>query len=273
MLGSLVVVYPTSHQGGTLVFRHQDQEAKFDSASILSEASTPSVAYAAFFGDVEHEVKPVESGYRVTLTYNIYLVDGQGPSIPAPATSACEDVLMETFRALLADETYLPEGGIIGFDLRHEYPIKAYPHELTDEERSLLPLLDAMKGRDAVLVKVCRALGLKVSIQMLYDDESDFKLVPELVDYQPNDCYDPFEELHEQGRVKRLVLDVWDRHGNKKDVDTTVHWATDMKPIDLKSGAICHPFVTYGNESELTEIYSKLCLIVEMEPAASRLTS
>jgi len=31
-----------------------------------------SISYAAFYGDVEHEVTEVKSGYRLTLTYNLY---------------------------------------------------------------------------------------------------------------------------------------------------------------------------------------------------------
>ena len=32
----------------------------------------PTLLWAAFFGDVEHQVLPVASGIRLTLTYNIF---------------------------------------------------------------------------------------------------------------------------------------------------------------------------------------------------------
>jgi hypothetical protein len=32
----------------------------------------------AFFGDIEHEIAPVTSGHRITLTYNLYFDHG-GP--------------------------------------------------------------------------------------------------------------------------------------------------------------------------------------------------
>ncbi|KAF5374125.1 hypothetical protein D9615_008850 [Tricholomella constricta] len=73
MFGSLVVAFPTSHEGGALVLRHDDQEWTFDSASLTREQAEPSVAYIAFFSDIDHEVTLVTSGYRVTLTYNLYL--------------------------------------------------------------------------------------------------------------------------------------------------------------------------------------------------------
>jgi len=45
----------------------------------------PSIAYVAFFSDIEHEVAPVISGYRVTLTFNLY-IDASGP-VPSKDTS------------------------------------------------------------------------------------------------------------------------------------------------------------------------------------------
>ncbi|KAF8971147.1 hypothetical protein BDZ97DRAFT_1651431, partial [Flammula alnicola] len=74
MFGSLVVIFPTSHEGGSLMFHHEGQEQTFDTASAVSASSqtTPHAAFVAFFSDIEHEVSLVTSGYRVTLTYNLY---------------------------------------------------------------------------------------------------------------------------------------------------------------------------------------------------------
>jgi hypothetical protein len=75
MFGCLVIVFPTSHEGGALVIRHRGQEWTFDSSAALSAAGPSSIACAAFFSDVEHEVLLVTSGHRVTLTYNLYFDD------------------------------------------------------------------------------------------------------------------------------------------------------------------------------------------------------
>ena len=72
MFGSLVIVYPTPHEGGELVLRHEGKEWTFDSARITAKQREPSLAYIAFYSDVEHEVLDVKSGYRVTVTYNLY---------------------------------------------------------------------------------------------------------------------------------------------------------------------------------------------------------
>ena len=59
--GSLVIVFPTKHKGGALVLRHGGGEWTFDSAKMVRTLVNPSVAYIAFYSDVEHEVTPVTS--------------------------------------------------------------------------------------------------------------------------------------------------------------------------------------------------------------------
>ena len=68
MFGSLVIVYPTAHQGGELLLRHKGREWKFEANALTSLRSSPSLAYVAFYSDIEHEVLKVTDGSRVTLT-------------------------------------------------------------------------------------------------------------------------------------------------------------------------------------------------------------
>jgi len=72
MFGSLVIVLPTNHEGGSLTFRHRGLEYSFDSAKAVAldeNTTNPQVAYVAFYSDVEHEVSIVQSGYRVLTTF------------------------------------------------------------------------------------------------------------------------------------------------------------------------------------------------------------
>ncbi|KAH9968341.1 hypothetical protein BGW80DRAFT_1209075, partial [Lactifluus volemus] len=128
MFGSLVVVFPTSHEGGTLVIRHRGQEWSFDSSTALSAALPTSIAYAAFFCDVEHEVQPVTSGHRVTLTYNLYFDEDERVSakdlvsgFPSFPQELEENVFRSRFEALLKNPEFLPDGGTLGFGMRHKY--------------------------------------------------------------------------------------------------------------------------------------------------------
>lgn len=64
MFGSLVVAFPTEHEGGELVLRprNMDTEVCLDFSQWLGAKEEPHVAYACFFGDVEHEVYEVTKG-------------------------------------------------------------------------------------------------------------------------------------------------------------------------------------------------------------------
>ncbi|KAF8955841.1 hypothetical protein BDZ97DRAFT_1764411 [Flammula alnicola] len=105
MFGSLVVVLPTRHEGGSLVFRHRGREWTFDSAKAVSTPTSPHAAFVAFFSDVEHEVTPVTSGYRVTLTYNLYYAK-QVSRFPPSAVVGVDNTLARmksTLQSVLAD--------------------------------------------------------------------------------------------------------------------------------------------------------------------------
>lgn len=76
--GSLVLCLPTVHVGGALVVRHGGQTVRHDwsAGTGLNEgdAGPPTLQWAAFYSDCEHEVLEVTAGHRVTLTYNLYSV-------------------------------------------------------------------------------------------------------------------------------------------------------------------------------------------------------
>lgn len=67
MFGTLVVTLPSLHEGGDLVIRHAGRETTLD----LRGGAPSEIRYAAFYADCEHEVKPVRSGHRVCLIYNL----------------------------------------------------------------------------------------------------------------------------------------------------------------------------------------------------------
>lgn len=70
-LGTLLIALPSSHQGGQLLVRHHGQQIQFGFSDTEPEATR--VEFAAFYTDCEHEVQPVQSGWRVTLSYKIVL--------------------------------------------------------------------------------------------------------------------------------------------------------------------------------------------------------
>lgn len=65
MVATLVVSLPSVHTGGELVVSHGGQSRTY------RHTDRDTVGFVAFYADCLHEVRPVRSGRRVTLTYNL----------------------------------------------------------------------------------------------------------------------------------------------------------------------------------------------------------
>jgi hypothetical protein len=84
MFGTLLLQLPSPHSGGELRIRHGSREARID----LSATDCSELGFAAFYADCEHEVRPVESGHRVCLVFN--LLRGAASDTP-PASAPSHD--------------------------------------------------------------------------------------------------------------------------------------------------------------------------------------
>ncbi|KIM35884.1 hypothetical protein M413DRAFT_324542 [Hebeloma cylindrosporum] len=153
MFGSLVIVLPTNHEGGSLTFRHRGLEYVFDSAKAVAlqeNTTTPHVAYVAFYSDVEHEVSIVKSGYRVTLTYNLYWAKDIQPPSDNILINDARDRFKSAFDTLLKSPEFLPKGGFVGFGLAHQYPFATHSGGPRVPSRKMSEIEDELKGMDAI---------------------------------------------------------------------------------------------------------------------------
>jgi hypothetical protein len=270
MFGSLVVVFPTPHEGGALFLRHHGHEWIFDSGQALAAVGQPTIGYVAFFSDVEHEVAPVTSGHRITLTYNLYFDDG-GPVSENDAVSEHlippqppnQEGFHEALKALLGNPEFMADGGTLGFGLRHVYPIK----------ENLNHVYDVLKGSDAVVYQSMCALGFEPVLYVYYDeDEYDDALQGAMVDrlISFSDVFD--------GRVVDLVQEAGgipvredraelDRYSTLKDSEP-VEWVTPRTRHNRQEAA----FGSYGNEPSVTWAYGDVCMIVRIGKAGDRMT-
>ncbi|TMW62129.1 hypothetical protein Poli38472_009622 [Pythium oligandrum] len=97
MFGSLVIVLPSVFTGGELVVHGPGGRHGESFVWDPSVKSTFGLQYAAFYGDCEHEVKSVTSGYRVCLTYNLIAAATDVEDLPK--VNACTDVYKEVCSA------------------------------------------------------------------------------------------------------------------------------------------------------------------------------
>ena len=306
MFGSLVVVFPTPHEGGALLLRHHGQEWIFDSAKALAAVDKPTIGYVAFFSDIEHEVAPVISGHRITLTYNLYFDDDGGPVsennaasnhlIPPELQLPNQEGFREAFKALLGNPEFMADGGTLAFGLRHVYPIK----------ESLKHVYNILKGSDAVVFQCMRALGFDPVLYVYYNkvevndkdeeqEEWEEQKEREEEDEDKDEDKDKDDSNPPQGAIidrliifgdsyyEKSVLDVVQEKGgipvrqdggkapSYRDPDfenpEPVEWVTRLTTYNRQRDA----FAAYGNEATLSWAYGDVCMIVRIGKAGDRL--
>jgi hypothetical protein len=274
MVGSLVVVLPTKHEGGALLFRHGGREFTFDSANAVATTGegAPQAAYVAFYSDVEHEVTPVTSGYRVTLTYNLYLATPGSPITAPPAPSAELQTDISHFRAqmkttlttLLNQPTFLPLGGYLGFGLSHRYPFSS--------KTDLSKIEDSLKGTDATLAQICDDLHLSYELQAVYADENAqgvWALVDEFPRFEgwPSDESEIIECLKQAGYNPTIVYDVLKGLERRHTDDAQpILWMKQPTSVNAFETA----YISYGNEATLDYAYGDVCLVADVLSGTAR---
>lgn len=275
MLGSLVIIYPTAHEGGELVLRHKDREWKFDANSLTVSQNSPSLAYVAFYSDIEHEVLEVTDGRRVTITYNLYLVNpARKPEAMAVAPDLkCVSNLETTLGGLLKSPEFLPSGGTLGFGLAHLYPVSF--------DTKLQEMAIYLKGEDAHVYRACRDLQLKPLLRIIYDDyhsgdyANEYGIMLDRIEKGPEYDYEcsSYEEIlvsNLGGVAVNRIADAFIEDSywvDERDVEG--EFITWVSPLNERN-QLQDLRMAYGNEVEAGYIYCRPCIIVRVPAASDR---
>jgi predicted 2-oxoglutarate/Fe(II)-dependent dioxygenase YbiX len=114
MVATLVIALPSTYSGGELIVRHDGMEQTID----FSDAeSSFDIHYAAFYADCEHEVRPVKSGHRICLVYNLILTRSRKP-VTAPRITEHSDKLQKLLHQWRTDKNAPAK---VAFLLEHQY--------------------------------------------------------------------------------------------------------------------------------------------------------
>ena len=161
MFGTLVVCLPSQFANGKLVLSHRGVVQKFDWGHAIQAQKKPNqLHWAAFFGDVDHQIERIWSGARVTLTYLLRRGAGGPPSREAAGEDLAPRV-QEAWQALLADQSFLPDGGILAYPCCHLYHQDArFQQKQSPITRQSVTML---KGRDHLVAATALQAGLKVT--------------------------------------------------------------------------------------------------------------
>ena len=233
MFGSLVVCLPSQFTGGALVTRHQGRQVTFDWSS-----SSPATQWAAFYSDVEHEVLPVTSGHRITLTYNLYFAAPFQP--PPPSCDVTVSPLYRELQSALQSPNFIKEGGTLGFFCQHKYiRDKCAGFEEMD-------VVSFLKGGDMIVYQAARALGLPVSLKPIskltvYDDDEEKgeeyvinTFAHKVKEYEWG-CDERLEELQnifgEVTTTEHIHWCVWSEQRNEPLLSTSFMYGNDAASI------------------------------------------
>ena len=241
MFGSLVVSLPAQFEGGALVTRHQGREVRFDWSS-----SSTTAQWAAFYSDVEHEVLPVTSGHRFTLTYNLYRTSSS--CHPVSFDIAMNPLYKELLAALQMPH-FMREGGTLGFFCQYRY----VECESLDSDISDCALF--LKGEDMVVYQVAKSVGLNVKLRPICRG-NDWQKKRDYI--APTFKYKYSESCEEEDAAFNNLKIVF----GEKNVSATSHIAwcvwSDERKVPMCS------YVTYGNEPTCETLYQSAALLVEV---------
>jgi hypothetical protein len=155
MFGTLVVALPSAHEGGDLLVRHAGRE----SVVSLCNSDPGEVRYASFYADCEHEVRPVTSGHRICLVYNLVQTARSGLPVPPDNRHAAEGAakLLEPWTAPGGEPRKLV------YLLEHRY---------TQAALSFAGLKGADAARAAVLKEAAARVGCALHLGIVHIEES-----------------------------------------------------------------------------------------------------
>jgi len=161
MFGTLVVCLPSCFWRGALSLTHCGLVERFDWGSeITNQRKATQLHWAAFFGDVDHQIERVGLGARVTLTYLLRRGSRSMPSRSIPKRDL-PSAIQEAWQGLVADTSFLPQGGVVGYPCRH-----LYHHDARFQVKQK-PLdqhsANMLKGRDQLVAAAALQAGLNVT--------------------------------------------------------------------------------------------------------------
>jgi hypothetical protein len=186
MFATMVLVMPSDHRGGELVVKHLGREVVIDPRP----AEPSEIGFAAFYADCVHEVRPVETGYRLVLVYNLRLV-GKKRLLKAPDYRAEHGRVVELLRNWAGTED---EPDKLILPLEHAY---------TPAELSFHALKGADAGLASVLVKAAAEAEVSFPLAAIFKHDgrySNEQIAAALIADLP--CN---QRIHHQANKRRAV--------------------------------------------------------------------
>jgi len=209
MFATLLISLPSVHSGGELFIRFDGQEEKVDFSVAASNYKIP---YTAFFADCEHEVKPVKSGYRVNLVYNL-VQKSSTKKIGGQKLSSNAEKVQQALEPLFKELDHLPKAILLG-------------HEYTPTNFSLGPLKHHDRPRALALMQAAEQMGYfaKLGLVTCYKMGALEGVYVDYGGYGRRNYYDDEEEEEEENLEDGTMGELYEEYIRVKN------WGADNLP-------------------------------------------
>lgn len=277
MFGTLVVSLPSQFHGGDLILTHRGVVHKVSWGHAIAQQANPNeLHWAAFFGDVDHEIEQVWGGARITLTY---LLRHGAASAPArdDANKDLAPLIQAAWQVLLADKEFLPKGGVVGYPCCHLYHQDARCQRkptLVDREFS-----NILKSRDHLVAATAIRAGLRVTFNpYMFENSADQTWQLERFPTAKEKSYLGWQMEESDLEAALPIL----ASSTDEDDDFGVTWlesppssantsrqSAETRDPERPAAALLHscdycPWGYFGNESSESDFYTFAALHVEI---------
>ncbi|KAJ3128733.1 hypothetical protein HK098_003726 [Nowakowskiella sp. JEL0407] len=260
MFGSLVIGLPILHEGGELVVRHHGQSQTFS----FKPQDRCELTWAAFYSDCEHEILPVKSGLRITLTFNLYWSESKIPL----DLDITKYPIYHMLKQIKENSFFVNSGYNLAFGLQY-----AYPFESGTQVKKYLSIKE-LKGCDVLIHLAALHLGLRVELKPAYVvnfEQEDFELTKLENDLNFGNSYEDGANIALVVREKFDGLKTeysWDTQSALEDIASSIDSEIDKKLLWITFAA--NEFIadysvgTFGNEAAVENHYIRVALIVSL---------
>ncbi len=179
MLGTLVVLLPSRFTGGAIHIDRQGARAEYRRTA----RSAADLELIAFYADCHHEVRPVKSGYRVALIYQLRYEAGSSVSRDMPSITGAQRIALRSAIARHFDTPQLKPYARDGETFVPEKLVYLLDHQYTQRNLSWTQLKQSDIVRASALREVAGELGLELHLALAEIQES-WECEPERSSYR-----------------------------------------------------------------------------------------
>lgn len=269
------LILPVHHEGGLIQSHSQETQHTIDPAQTLAEKDSdqPCIMFISSYSHLKaYRVEPITKGYRVIVRYR--LIGRWGHVLPGKRGINEGTKYEENIRAVLKEivesppSELLPQGGQLGFGLRHMYPIDT----CLDKSPTKI-LVPHLKGVDAVLYRALDSLNLKPRLFLVYEDtlEDQGLKVTDKIFSEGNIYSGPgggrvidYDHVIEDSDYLDISEDENHYYMPTSYEHKRIRWISPLADFHNHRAA----YTAFGNEPELGLVYAKFCIIVTMDAYA-----